>query len=93
MRTARFVKNLDGFKGEARLYELTPPLQGEWDKRKKARFVVVSAINAMFSGPETFIFKADKTGEVLDWGELSGSFKGALDHEQALNNAGYKVKL
>lgn len=46
----------------------------------------------MFSGPETYIFPADKTGEIVNWSELDGSFKGGLDHEQALVNAGFEVQ-
>ena len=53
--------------------------------------VIVSAVVAMFSGPETYIFPANDKGEITDWGELDGSFKGDLDHAQALRNAGYEV--
>lgn len=45
----------------------------------------------MFQGPETFLFPADGKGNITSWGELDGSFRGAIDHEQALRNAGYVV--
>jgi len=52
-----------------------------------AHYVVTSAVYAMFSGPETYVFPADDNGVITDWGELEGSFQGALDHERAI--AGY----
>lgn len=54
-------------------------------------YVWVSAANVMFSGPETYIFPCDADGEVTDWGELPGSYKGGLDHEEALAEAGYEI--
>jgi hypothetical protein len=80
---AVFVKKLTGFYGEARLYKVTPPLDGH-------EHVAVSAVVA-YSGPETYIFPADADGKVLSWGELDGSFRGDLDHEAALRLAGYEV--
>ena len=71
--------------GEMRLYKLDPPLDGS------VAYVVVSATVAMFSGPETYIFPADSDGEITDWGELEGSYRGGLDHAEALANAGYAV--
>lgn len=54
--------------------------------------VVVSAANVMYSGPETYIFGADETGKVHDWMELDGSYRGGLDIDKALLNAGYVVR-
>ena len=68
-----------------RLYRLNPPLENK-------RFVVVSAANVLFSGPETYIFAANQKGTITNWSEMTGSFRGALDHERALRNAGYEVK-
>lgn len=96
-KTATLVKaNLEGFNGTANLYRCDPPLQQHepWDEneeQKSYEYVVASAANAMFSGPETYLFGADKDGEIVDWDELPGSFKGGLDHERALQNAGYTV--
>lgn len=54
--------------------------------------VIVSATVVQFSGPETCIFGADLDEEdVVDWGELAGSFRGGLDHKYALQLAGYEV--
>ena len=54
-------------------------------------YVIVSAVMAPYSGPETYIFPADEDGRALSMLEMSGSFKGALDHAQALANAGYLI--
>jgi hypothetical protein len=89
MATATFVKNLDNFRGDASLYHVDPPIKNYDDR--EFPYVVVSAADA-FGYPETYIFGADEDGEVLDWVELPGSFKGALDHERALEDAGYVVQ-
>ena len=44
-----------------------------------------------FRGPETYIFGADKDGEILSWMELDGSFRGDLNHREALLKAGYEL--
>lgn len=96
MSTAKEVKRLEGFTGDARLFELSAPVEYDYNydtekNEKLTQFVVVSATSAMFSGPETYIFPANEQGEVVDWMELDGSYKGGLDHERALQRAGYEV--
>ncbi len=96
MKKAEFLCKLEGFTGDARLYRLTPPIEVKPECEDdpyagKFRYVVVSATIALFSGPETYIFPADAKGNVLNWGELEGSYKGGLDHEGALKSAGYIV--
>jgi hypothetical protein len=81
--------------GDASLYRVDPPMTygdlcDEEDKGT-TEFVIVSAVNVPFSGPETYIFPADSDGEVVDWLELDGSYRGGLDHEAALRGAGYEV--
>jgi hypothetical protein len=94
-QVATFIKDLDHFTGHAALYRLSPPLlQDSWHDDESGtayEYVAVSATIAPFSGPETYIFGASEDGEVLDWGELHGSYKGGLSHEEALNRAGYEV--
>jgi len=88
-KKARLVKkNLHNWNGDASLYRLDPPME---DQGRKIEFVVVSAVNALYSGPETYVFEADEKGTVSNWGELDGSFRGSLDHAEALGNAGYEV--
>lgn len=81
-----------GLKGTAALFKLTPPITSvSWDDAVETHeYVIVSAVVAMFSGPETYIFPADAEGYVTNWAELPGSFQGALDIWQALRNAGYE---
>lgn len=82
MNKATFVKRVNGA-GDGRVYRLDPPLNG-------VDYVWVSATST-YSGPETYIFASDADGAVLDWGELPGSFRGGLDHAEALRGAGYEV--
>jgi hypothetical protein len=84
MGTATLLCDLDGFNGVARLYQLAPPLEGN-------KYVIVSAAIVPFSGPETYIFAADLAGSIRDWHELTGSYRGGLDHARALKSAGYKI--
>lgn len=87
MKTAteiREKRRTSGAGADWRFYRLSEPLEGN-------EYVIVSANNVMYSGPETYIFAADSGGQVTDWLELDGSFKGDLDHVQALENAGYGV--
>ena len=100
-KTATFIKEAPDFRGDARLYAISPPLEGHsWDEDENGKYidtthqyeyVIVSATVVPFSGPETYIFGADATGKVLGWLELRGSFKGGLDHEKALRGAGYEI--
>lgn len=88
--TALFTKQLTEFQGDARLYKLHPPMKEE-DVNELIEYVVVSAIVAMFTGPETYIFQSNQTGEITNWSELSGSHRGRLDHAAALKQAGYTI--
>jgi hypothetical protein len=95
-KTATFIRRLEGFQGDARLYRVDPPVERiDWssgeEKQTLHDYVVVSAVVAMFSGPETYIFPASADGEVVDWLELNGSFRGGLDHGSALGQAGYAI--
>lgn len=91
MNTATYIKTLDGWRGEARLYKVDPPMAYGWgDDEGTTEYVVVSAVVVPYiGGAETYIFPAREDGSVIEYGEMEGSFRGALDHEQALENAGY----
>ena len=96
MKTATLIRVVrDTARGEQRLYRLSEPLiYKAWDEDEEDieyEHVVVSAADVMFSGPETYIFGSDNQGKILDWGELDGSFRGQLDHAEALWRAGYRV--
>lgn len=72
--------------GEHRTYRLDPPLWGRHE------YVVVSAVESGIFGPETYILPVDRDGYMTELNPLPGSFKGGLDYERALRNAGYEVK-
>lgn len=92
-KVARHVKDLEGYTGVAVLCHLTPPIVavGVDGKEVEHCHVVVSA-TTFFCAPETYIFPASGSGEVVDWGELAGSYRGGLDIGQALRNAGYEYR-
>lgn len=95
--TATLIKDrLPGSNGHAALYRLSEPLIPESMDENVIdvyEYVVVSAVNVPYSGPETYIFAADSDGNIIDFAELPGSFRGALDHRLALRSAGYNVVL
>lgn len=94
IHTARFIKDLTGWSGEAKLYELNPPLAEasfQQDVPNAYRYVVVSSTVAIITGPETYIFGSDEEGGNVNFCELPGSFRGDLDHKQALHGAGYEI--
>lgn len=87
-------ERIKGFRGDARLYRLDPPLTHNdyFDGEITHEYVVVSAANDPYSGPETYIFPADEKGNVTSWGELTGSQRGTLDHEAVLSDLGYTIQ-
>lgn len=90
--TATKLRNLPNSRSDAALYRLSEPVPYGWNKDAgTTKYVVVSAVVAPYSGPETFIFPADKDGKILLWAEMDGSFRGALDHEAAIRNAGWTL--
>ena len=97
MRQATFIRELEGFTGRANLYRVMPPIKDhlyDWENETERQvdfdYIVVSATYAL-GDPETYIFGADANGNILSWRELPGSFKGAIDHNQALAQAGYAL--
>ncbi|MHA1941933.1 MAG: hypothetical protein ACW97P_09420 [Candidatus Hodarchaeales archaeon] len=96
MKTARFIESLDHWKSDARLYELSEPMQYKGLQFKdqedgQTKFVIVSAVIAPFYGPETYIFPATKDGQAINHLKMEGSFRGDLDHRQALLDAGFDI--
>ena len=71
-RIARKIKNLNG---RQILWEVTPKIDGH-------KYVVTSASNIEFTGPETYMFAADEKGNIVDWCELPASYRGELDHKK-----------
>jgi len=88
-KSAVAIKNVKEAKGRACLYRLSDPLMGY-------EYVVVSAAKDARDSHdqvvgETFIFGSDESGKVKSFLELPGSYRGGLDHQKALNDAGYDI--
>lgn len=79
--TAELVRRIPTDFGDVRLYRLSEPLNGYL-------YVRVSAVD--HGRAETYIFGADADGNGVS-SELPGSFKGAMDHHEALKRAGYTI--
>ena len=99
---AKQLMKLPNWNGDARVFELNPPMEYEsYDYKTdeyighEASLVIVSAVDVMFSGAETYIFAARKRDGVYEdanWAELTGSSRGTLDHTEVLNLIGYEVE-
>jgi hypothetical protein len=78
---------------DAKIYALSAPCVYN---NTYTNYVAVSAVpwvgSPGRSKPETYIFPTDAMGQVLDWGELPGSFQGGMDHARALKGLGYEIK-
>ncbi len=85
MKAILVKDNLRHFTGHAALYRMEPPLDG-------CEFVIASATNAIYTGPETYLFPAGADGVVVDWEEMDGSYRGGLSHAKAFAGAGYSVE-
>jgi len=85
-KSALAVKNVKESQGRACLYELSEPLRGYG-------YVVVSAVKSRLTDRdgETLIFGSDETGKIKSFLQLPGSYNGGMDHQKALNDAGYDI--
>jgi len=84
-KPARLIKALEGWQGDAALYELSEPLDGHTK-------VVVSAICAPFSGYETLIFPwNEEKNTVTDFMEIGGIYS-ECSHKNALANVGFYIE-
>ena len=84
-------ENLPEFVGHASLYRIFPEVAYDADVvMHTTNYVIVSAVHDHLMH-ETFIFPADESGSVIDWGELDGSLRGTTSHRKALEGAGYNV--
>ena len=84
-------EGLPEFVGHASLYRISPEVAYDVDGvMHTTNYVIVSAVQDHPIN-ETFIFPADESGSVIDWGELDGSLRGDPSHRKALEGAGYKL--
>ena len=85
-------RDLPEFVGHASLSGVLPGVAYDADGvTHTTNYVIVSAVHDHLIN-ETFIFPADESGSVIDWGELDGSsLREAISHQEALEYAGYKL--
>ena len=84
-------RDLPEFVGHASLYGVLPGVAYDADVvTHTTNYVIVSAVHDHLIH-ETYIFPADESGSVIDWGELDGSLRGTTSHRKALEGAGYKL--
>src|SRR5574339_1273772 len=100
-KIAKLIEPIQGWRGEAYLWKVTPPMEyheteldeygGYNDVKHDVEYVISSGVESTWDNglPEVYIFPADEHGEVLSWGELPGSQQGTLDHEVVFRNQGY----
>lgn len=80
-KVARKIKNINNHQV---LWEVLPRIDGN-------KYVITSTSNVQFTGPETYMFAADEKGNIIDWGELPGSYRGGLDHKKCFECIGYST--
>lgn len=81
--TATFIRDLQDTHDNAKLWKLSRPFRPEYSDRS-VEYVVSSAVHVL-GIPESVLYSADSNGEVLSWSELPGSFRGDLNHQEAID--------
>ena len=97
-KTAKFIRRCGRpWSGDARLYELFPPLtvrhsRIDSDDRHMVTlaYVIVSLSTKPF-GAQSYMFASDKDGDSGSWISLPGSKDGILDHRAPLAEHGYVI--
>lgn len=90
MNTATFVRSLEDWHSDARLYALSAPLRSPLTSHE-ATYVIVSCLVSP-AYDETSVFAADANGNPVADVEYPGSARMAnVDHTSALATAGYAV--
>lgn len=86
------IDNLKGPYGTKKLYYVDEEVYySDINNSLKTHFIIASKADLPVVGPETYIFPADSTGEIISFSELEGSIKGNYSHEETLKRAGYKI--
>lgn len=90
MTKVTFVRSVEG-KGDKRLYRLETPITlRPFGRAVRVKYVVSSACDT-WDGPETMIFQASRSGEILSWMDL-GVCRGEFNHKAALLSAGLQLE-
>lgn len=84
MMTNRIARKIKDINPRQILWEVLPRIDGH-------KYVITSASNIEFTGPETYMFASDEKGNIVDWCELPGSYRGELDHKKCFEYINYKI--
>ncbi len=90
IKVATFLDNFsDDFVGTAYFYRIKPKIKwyDEDNRVHVTSFIVVSSTSS-----ETFIFPANKKGQILSWEQLDGSVNEPIYPHRLLENLGYKIE-
>jgi hypothetical protein len=85
MKMSKFATKVKDVNSKQVMWQLEPPLDGN-------KYVITSASTVDFTGPETYLFACDKEGNITNWCELPGSYRGELNHKRCFANIGYCIK-
>jgi len=93
MKTATLMGKKSSMDGvvQRRHYRLSEPIVFHGTAGRDSSDHVIVFAATVLGEPETYIFAADASGDITCWVECDGSFRGALDHDEALRRAGYEV--
>lgn len=83
-KNEKIAIKLKNINGHQILWEVLPRIEGH-------KYIITSASDVQFSGPETYMFASDENGKIIDWCELPGSYRGGLDHKNCFKNIGYST--
>lgn len=90
MITATFIKDIVGQRASQKLWHLSQGVPFGWgEPMQLTEYVITSATNVIFSGDETYMFPANADGDITNWVEMDGSYRGDLNHERAIRKAGW----
>jgi hypothetical protein len=99
-RTAKLIGTKEPGKenrGRWKLYKMTPPAvyeryDDDGDKVTKHSDYVIASQAEVFGVSETYLFPANSDFTVASWGELPGSQKGNVSHEDVIRAHGYEIE-
>ncbi len=80
----RFAKKIKNISETQILWSVFPRINGH-------KWIITSAKDIPFTGPETYMFGADENGHIVEWDELEGSYRGGLEHRICFQNIGYNT--
>ena len=84
MNTNRIARKIKNVNSHQILWEVLPRINGH-------KYVITSATQVEFTGPETYMFAADENGKITDWCELPASYRGELNHKKCFENINYQI--